>query len=109
MATYRATRNENRVGIGNFTKDFVRGHRYNSGDGPGQVPEYICQYLVSHGILVDDRTAEGPMDTPAPPVSPNPKPKITPLETVTANAGTASVEAKAPKKYGDTQGVNTNG
>jgi hypothetical protein len=80
MAEYRATRNEPRVGVGEFTGDFRLGQTYVAGDGPGQVPEYICDYLVSHGILVDARTATGPDASPAPPVGPTPnKVKVTPI------------------------------
>jgi hypothetical protein len=72
MTTYRGTRNENRVGVGEWTGDIRRGEEYESGDRRDQIPEYICDYLVSHGILVDARTAEGPMGAPAPPSSPAP-------------------------------------
>lgn len=89
MAVYRATRNEPRVGIGNWTGDFYRGQEYESGDARNQVPEYICDYLVSHGLLVDARVMEGPASTPVPPISPSP-PKVTAI-----NAGVAGVGAEA--------------
>jgi hypothetical protein len=79
MAEYRATRNEPRVGVGDWTGDFRLGVTYEAGDNPGQVPEYICDYLVSHGLLVDSRVATGPSASPAPPVGPTP-PKVTPIK-----------------------------
>lgn len=79
MAEYRATRNEPRVGVGEWTGDFRRGEVYTAGDEPGQVPEYICLYLVSHGILADARVSQQPADSPTPPVGPSP-PKVTPIK-----------------------------
>lgn len=73
---YRATRNEPRVGIGEWTGDFHLGVIYEAGDESPQIPEYICDYLVSHGLLVDARLAGGPAESPAPPVGPSP-PKVT--------------------------------
>lgn len=92
MTVYRATRNEPRVGIGNFTMDFKRGELYEGvepddfkEDGtpiyprrPNSVPEYIGVYLASHGILVDARIQETAAETPMPP-SPLPPVSIVPL------------------------------
>ena len=88
MTTYRATRNEPRVGIGNWTGDFRRNELYESAAPnesgsypPGTIPEYICDYLVSHGVLVDSRVSFEPADSPTP-VSPmSTVPKITKLVT----------------------------
>jgi proline-rich tail region repeat protein len=49
---------------------------YEAGDEPGQVPEYICLYLVSHGLLVDARVSAERASSPTPPVGPSP-PKVT--------------------------------
>lgn len=80
MAQYRATRNEPRVGVGDFTRDFFHNEIVEAGDGPGQVPAYICDYLVSHGILVDARIADGPAGSPLPasptPPVPEPEPEL---------------------------------
>lgn len=76
---YRATRNEPRVGVGEWTGDFVHGRTYIAGEGRDEVPPYICDYLVSHGLLEDIRVASGPSASPEPPVGPSP-PKVTPLE-----------------------------
>lgn len=95
MTVYRATRNEPRVGVGNFTMDIKRGELYEgveaegfSEDGkpiyprrPNAVPEYIGVYLASHGILVDARIEERPAETPTPP-SPLPPVSIVPLNGV---------------------------
>jgi hypothetical protein len=76
---YRAVRNEPRVGIGNFTMDFYRDQMYEEGDERGQVPDYICDYLVSHGLLVDSRITLEPAGSPVPPTSPLPPSVVTPL------------------------------
>lgn len=75
---YRATRNEPRVGVGEWTGDFRQGYTYVAGDASDEVPAYICDYLVSHGLLEDIRVASGPSASPAPPVGPTP-PKVTKL------------------------------
>jgi hypothetical protein len=92
MTTYRATRNEPRVGVGNWTGDFYRGHLYEGVEpdgydengrptyprGPDKVPEYIGIYLASHGVLVDARISEEPADTPTPP-SAQPPVRVIPI------------------------------
>lgn len=78
-AEYRATRNEPRVGIGDWTGDFRRGQTYTAGDGPTDIPEYICLYLASHGILVDARVSTEAASSPAPPVGPV-QPKVTRID-----------------------------
>lgn len=72
MTQYRATRTERQVGVGNFTRSFERGEIVESGDARGQVPQYICDYLESHGILVNARIVDGPLEGPRPPASPTP-------------------------------------
>lgn len=73
---YRATRNEPRVGVGDWTGDFRRHQIYEAGDKPNQIPPYIADYLVSHGLLVDARVSDERATSPAPPVGPTP-PKVT--------------------------------
>ena len=81
MTVYRATRNEPRVGVGNWTGDFRRGELYEGVEATdfddagkpifphtaNSVPEYIAVYLASHGLLVDARVQDTPADTPTPP------------------------------------------
>ncbi len=94
---YRATRNEPRVGVGDWTGDFRQGQYYEAGDGPGQVPEYICDYLVSHGLLVDSRVSTKPADAPILPSSPTPK--VTPLvPTLKPQYGDTNIPAQ---QFGD--------
>lgn len=80
---YKATRNEPRVGVGNFTRDFRQGDIIEPGDDvrAGQVPQYLCDYLVSHGLLVDAGVFDGPADTPVPPspLPPEPAPEPAPV------------------------------
>lgn len=80
-AEYRAVRNEPRVGVGDWTGDFRHGEIYEAGDEPPQIPEYICLYLVSHGLLVDARVSSDRASSPTPPVGPSP-PKITAIKEV---------------------------
>lgn len=85
---YRATRNEPRVGVGEWTGDFFRDQVYEPSHaneegvyprGRNLVPDYLCDYLVSHGILENLDTAKV-VAAPAPPVSPQPRAiSVTPL------------------------------
>jgi hypothetical protein len=102
MTLYRATRNEPRVGVGNWTGDFMRGEEYESWEyvegercPRGMVPDYICDYLVSHGILVDARVSDGPADSPKLPVGPSRTPTVKPL-----------VEAKGPSVSHEPRSAN---
>ena len=71
---YRCLRSEPRVGIANFTMDFVKGQIYNEGEGRNEVPSHIAKYLCSHGILADSEVSLEPAASPDP--SPRPKQAI---------------------------------
>lgn len=55
---YRATRDENRVAVGEWTKDLYKGQVL----ADDEVPDGVAEHLKGHGLLVD--VDEGSGDNP---------------------------------------------